>query len=158
MVLVCCCDVLCAGDKDSRQRSLLERGLVLLVVVLKIGVGDIVGIRLQGAGQILRKELHARIAHLFRKRGGFVEAAFFRGGGHSHIARISVCHIQTKRQGHARLQRFGELFKLRARDHGLAGAARRGWIGAETIHRDHRFVGPNFYFGALIGGGRLSRW
>ena len=102
----------------------------------------------KSAVQILDKELHASIAHLFFERGSFVEAAFFRGGGHSQIARISVCHIETKRQRHARLQRFGELFKLRASDHGFAGAARRGRIGAETIHRDHRIVGPNFYFGA----------
>jgi len=128
-----------------------------LVIVLKIGVSNIVRLRLQDAVQVLGKELNACVAHLFRKCGCFVEAVLFRCGRHSQIARISVCHVQTKRQRHARLQRFGELFKLRARDHGLAGAARGGRIGAETVHRDHRFVGPNFYFGALIGGGRLSR-
>src|ERR1019366_6886039 len=163
-------DLFCAGNKNPRKSRLLVGGFLRIVIVLDIAVCNFTGIFLQHAAQFLGKNLHARKANLFFERGPFVEAPFLRHGGHLEHARIGGCELATNSGRHSRLQRFGELLKLRAADQGFAGVTLLRGIGAETLQGDHRIIGTNFYFGGLIGrgggalfrlgsgGGRWSRW
>src|ERR1035437_48517 len=148
------CDLLGAGNVNPRQGGLLVGSFVLLVIVFDIGVRNLIGILLQRAAELLGKNLHARKVHLFFERGPFVEAAFFRCAGHLQDLRIPGCELTTKGRRHSRLQRFDQLFKLRAGDRGFAGVALLGSVGAETLQRNHRIVGSNVCFGGLIGRGR----